>query len=256
MLLAVDIGNTQSVLGFIDGTSIIQRLRIATNRQQTVHEWTLVLEDFSRTSGVYKDTVYSAIIASVVPELTSSVTKSIATVFGTDPFVVTAASVPNFKTRYKNPLGIGPDRIANAVAAHVRYNEAVVVVDLGTATTYDVVAADGEYLGGIIVPGLETSFEGLSLRAAMLPRVVFKMPQNVVGVTTQECMQSGIMFGTIDQIRGMLARIEAELGYSCRVILTGGLATLFTDALGDEAEIDVDLTLEGLQYISSMITEK
>lgn len=256
MLLAMDVGNTQTVFGVFQGNKIRHRLRIATDATRTVDGWGLLLDSFAANRHFKLKQLKHAIMASVVPNIGPLLAEAARTYAATEVLQVTPGLDLGLTIAYDNPREVGADRIANAIGALARYKTPAVVVDLGTATTFDVISARGEYRGGLILPGVETSFYGLSQKAALLPRVDLHMPGKVIGTTTRESMQAGIMFGTIDQIRGILGRIEKELKAKCTVVLTGGLAGLFGPAFKKDATVDIDLTLRGLQIIHERISGK
>lgn len=250
MLLAADIGNTNIVLGLYEGAHLRHTLRIATMRTRTADEHSVLLRQMLDLRGVDPRSIHAAIVASVVPPLTDVVAASIRQACGRDPLVVGG---PGLKTgiriRYDNPRDVGADRVVNAVAAHDRVTGAAIVVDFGTATTFDCVSADGEYLGGVIVPGVQVSLDGLLGRAAKLSRIEIAEPPQVVGRNTPHAMQSGIIYGYASLVDGLVDKIEAELGVSCQVIATGGLADLIGRHARRVDEICPDLTLAGLRLI-------
>lgn len=250
MLLAADIGNTNIVLGLYEGAHLEHTLRIATVRTRTADEHSVLLRQMLDLRGVEPRAIHASIVASVVPPLTDVVASSIRQACGSDPLVVGG---PGLKTgiriRYDNPRDVGADRVVNAVAAHDRVAGAAIVVDFGTATTFDCVSADGEYLGGVIVPGVQVSLDGLLGRAAKLSRIEIAEPPHVVGRNTPHAMQSGIVYGYASLIDGLVDKIVAELGVPCRVIATGGLAGLIGPHARRVDEICPDLTLDGLRLI-------
>jgi type III pantothenate kinase len=250
MLLAVDIGNTNVVLGLYEGPRLEHTLRIATVRTRTADEHSVLLKQLLDLRGLSPATIDAAIVASVVPPLTEVVARAIRQACGHEPLVVGG---PGLKTgiriRYDNPREVGADRIVNAVAAHERGQGSAIVVDFGTATTFDCVSADGEYLGGVIVPGVQVSLDGLLGRAAKLTRIELAEPPQVIGRNTPNAMQSGIVYGYASLIDGLVDKIVAELGFPCRVIATGGLASLIAPHARRVDEICPDLTLDGLRLI-------
>lgn len=250
MLLVVDIGNTNIVFGLYRGEQLEHTLRISTVRARTADEHSVLFEQLLRLKGLAPKDVEASIVASVVPPLTDSVVQAIRLSCGHDPLVVGG---PGLKTgiriRYDNPREVGADRIVNAVAAHRRVQGGVIVVDFGTATTFDCVSADGEYLGGVIVPGVQVSLDGLLGRAAKLTRVEIAEPPHVVGRNTPHAMQSGIVYGYAALVDGLVDRIVEELGFPCTVIATGGLAPLIASHARKVDEICPNLTLDGLRLI-------
>ena len=226
MLLVVDVGNTQTVLGFYEDDDLIHDFRIGSDKERTLDEYHVLLRSLLDVAEITRDEVEAAIIASVVPAVTEILSAAIALAFGFDPLVVGPGIKTGVPILYENPREVGADRIVNAVAAFDRVGEAVIVVDFGTATTFDVVSPKGEYLGGVIAPGIQISADALFARAAKLPRVEVAKPPRVVGRNTINSMQSGIVFGYVGLVDGIVERIRAELGYPLRVIATGGLARL------------------------------
>lgn len=250
MLLVVDIGNTNIVLGLYRGEQLEHTLRISTLPTRTADEHSVLFEQLVRLKGLSPKDVEASIVASVVPPLTDFVVQSIRLSCGHEPLVVGG---PGLKTgiriRYDNPRDVGADRIVNAVAAHQRVEGGVIVVDFGTATTFDCISASGEYLGGVIVPGVQVSIDGLLGRAAKLTRVEIAEPPQVVGRNTPHAMQSGIVYGYASLVDGVVDKIVAELGFPCTVIATGGLAPLIGARARKVDEICPNLTLDGLRLI-------
>ena len=256
MLLAIDVGNSHTVFGVFLGKRIIYRLRVATDITRTADGWGLLLDSFAGNRKFKLNAITSAIMASVVPNISPVLEEAVQAYVGKKMLVLTPDKDLGLTIAYDNPREVGADRIANAVASLAKYKTPNIVVDLGTATAFDVISKKGEYLGGAIMPGVETSFYGLSQKAALLPRVDLHMPKKVIGTTTRKSMQAGIMFGTIDQITGILDRIEKEMKAKCTVVLTGGLAGLFGPAFKGRATVDIDLTLRGLQIIHDNLGKK
>jgi type III pantothenate kinase len=250
MLLAVDVGNTNIVGGLFDGATLVDTFRIATERHRTVDEYAVVFSQVLALRGIGSDRVHACIIASVVPQVTDLIESAIATVAKVAPLIVGG---PGLKTgmsiRYDNPRDVGADRIVNAVAAFDRVHDAVIVVDFGTATTFDCISKQGEYLGGVIVPGVQVSLDGLLNRAAKLNRVDLTEPPRVIGRNTTHAMQSGIIFGYASLVDGLLDKIETEMNVPCRTLATGGLASRICAHTKKVEEICPDLTLEGLRLI-------
>ncbi|HEX4825602.1 MAG TPA: type III pantothenate kinase [Candidatus Polarisedimenticolaceae bacterium] len=249
MLLAVDTGNTHTVLGLFDGKRLVASWRIATRKENTADELGALLRSLFAAKGLDPAGVDGVIVSSVVPDWNGVLA---ATSEGT--FERTAVFVaPGVKTGipilYENPHEVGADRIVNAVAAVQRYGAPVIVLDFGTATTFDVVSAKGEYLGGVIAPGLGISAEALFSRAARLSRVDVRKPARVIGRTTEESVQAGLFLGYVALIEGIVKRLHAELGVEAPVIATGGLAPAFEGELAFLAGVEPDLTLEGLRLI-------
>ncbi len=253
MLLAIDVGNTNTVIGLLDGHVLSHRWRLASDAARTADEFSILVRELAMQSGVEIDDVSGVVVCSVVPALTAAVVGMAETVFGIDPVVVDSELDLGIAIDYVDPSEVGPDRLANAVAVHAMVQGPAIVVDFGTATTFDVVAADGGYLGGAIAPGVLTSAENLFRRAALLYRVALEPPETVVGRSTEESLRSGIVYGAAGQVDGIVRRIVAEWGEEPRVIATGGLAeriALFSKAIDT---VEPDLTLYGLSLIHARV---
>jgi type III pantothenate kinase len=245
MLLAIDIGNTNTLIGIFDSSRLISKFRLSTTKSLTADECILLTAQLLGSSGIETRSIDGVIISSVVPEVTGSFAEAARGQFAVDPIIVGPHLETGLKICYSVPEEIGADRIVDAVAAWERYGTAVIVVDFGTATTLDVVTGDGRYIGGAICPGIKSGAAELSRRAARLPRVEIKIPKRTIGRNTLESMQSGIIYGAVGQVRELISRLTEELGEKPRVIATGGLVDLVAPELGD-VEIDTDLTLKGL----------
>lgn len=249
MLLVADVGNTQTVLGLYEGKDLVHDFRIESSKGRTVDEYHVLLRALLDVAEVDREEVEAAIIASVVPAVTETIEGAIALAFGFDPLVVGPGIKTGMPILYENPREVGADRIVNAVAAYELVKGAVIVVDFGTATTFDCVSTKGEYLGGAIAPGIQISADALFSRAAKLARVEIAKPPRVVGRNTVHSMQSGIVFGYVGLVDGMVDRIRAELGYSTAVIATGGLARLVAPESRTIERVEDFLTLEGLRIL-------
>ena len=244
MLLAVDVGNTQTVFGLFDGAELREHWRIATEARQTGDELGALLGRFldtARPDGI--------VLASTVPALVREY-ESFAERWARAPLLVlgpgTRTGIP---IRYDDPREVGSDRIANAVAASERYGPPCIVVDFGTSTNFDVVSAAGEYVGGVLAPGIEISMDALFARAARLVKVDFAEPPAVIGKTTAEALQSGLVYGFAGQVDGIVEAIRGELGVEAQVIATGGLAELIAPHSRTIERVDPHLTLEGLRLV-------
>jgi type III pantothenate kinase len=250
MLLAIDVGNTNTVLGLyrLDGQKpeLAAHWRVTTHRQQTADEYGVLFVNLFKMHGMAPSEVSHIIISSVVPPVEGTLRQVCESYFHLQPLFVEPGIKSGMPILMDNPSELGADRLVNAVAAFERYGGPCVVVDFGTATTFDVISAKGEYLGGAIAPGLGLSAEALFSRAARLSRVDIKRPAKVVGTNSVTCLQSGLYFGYIGLVDGLLARIAAELGAQPRVVATGGLARLIAQDSRFIAEIDEMLTLDGL----------
>jgi type III pantothenate kinase len=249
MLLTIDVGNTNTVLGVFEGTSLLAHWRLTTRREQTADEYGVLVRNLFSTSGLDPARIDAVALASVVPPLTPVLVDLARQYLGHDPLVVGPGVETGIPILYEPPGDVGADRIVNAVAALAAYGGPVIVVDFGTATTFDVITRKGEYLGGVICPGIGVSADALFQRAARLPRVDVRRPAGVVGRSTVGSIQSGLYYGYAAMCEGLVERIRAEIGEPARVVATGGLAeTLAVDIPSIEA-VDPVLTLTGLRLI-------
>lgn len=248
MLLVLDVGNTNTTLGVFDGPELKHSWRLTSERQRTVDEYGIMCRTLLQLAGLPSEAITDMAISSVVPPLDSTLNKMAETYFGIKPLFVNAA-VSGMPVLYDDPAEVGADRIVNAVAAFERYGAPCVIVDFGTATTFDAVSKNGEYLGGVICPGVQVSADALFQRAARLRRVDIQRPGRLIGTNPTESVQSGLYYGTISMVKGLLERMVAELGPGTRVIATGGLATLFSGESRLIEAVEPDLTLEGMRII-------
>lgn len=249
MLLAVDVGNTQSVIGLFSGDDLACHWRISSNSSWTPDEMGLLVGGLLRDAGFGWDDIAEVILGSVVPRLTSSWEELVAAACGRPPMVVGPGLKTGLPIRYDNPHEVGADRIVNGVAAIEVLGAPVLVVDFGTATTIDVISEDGAYLGGVIAPGLETSAEALFQKAARLSKVDLEAPPKAIGTNTRASVQSGLMLGQAATVDGLVRRIWLELGRETPVVATGGLAPRMAPLCETVEHVDVDLTLRGLRII-------
>jgi type III pantothenate kinase len=249
MLLAVDIGNTNIVFGLYEGEALRHTFRASTVRTRTEDEYGVLLQQMLELRGIDSKTIQAAIIASVVPPLTDVMADAIRHAFAREPLVVGPGLKTGIAVLYDNPREVGADRIVNAVAAYERLHGGVIVVDFGTATTFDCISPKGEYLGGVIVPGIEVSLDGLLAHAAKLTRIEIAEPPHVVGRNTTHALQSGVVNGYASLVDGLVDKIEKELGFPCAVIATGGLASLIVRHTQRVESVDENLTLEGLRIL-------
>jgi type III pantothenate kinase len=256
MLLAVDVGNTNIVFGLYAGERLAHTFRIATRRHRTEDEHGVLLRELLSLRGVAPSEIDASIVASVVPPLTDVLSEAIQRAFGSEPVVVGPGLRTGVRILYENPREIGADRIVNAVAAFERVKGPAIVVDFGTATTFDCVSPKGEYIGGVIVPGIQVGLDGLLAAAAKLSRVELQAPPRILGRNTTHALQSGVIVGHAALVDGMVERLEAELGHSSEVIATGGHSTLVAKFAKRIQTIDVNLTLEGLRILFERNREK
>jgi type III pantothenate kinase len=250
MLLVIDAGNTNIVFAVHDGAEWRGTWRLATSSQRTSDEYGVWLEALLRRAGIAAVEIEGAVIGTVVPAALYHLRRLCRDWFDVEPVIARAALDWGFPIRIDNPEEVGADRLLNALAAHHRYAGPLVVVDFGTATTFDVVDKDGAYLGGVIAPGINLSLQALHQAAARLPRIGIGRPQSVIGRSTIPAMRSGIYWGYVGLIEGLLARIEGEYGEKLKAIGTGGLAPLFAEGTTMLTTIDPDLTLDGLRLLS------
>ena len=250
MLLAVDAGNTNIVFAVHDGTEWRGRWRIATRADRTSDEYGPWLDALFRHADLPIGGVTRCAIGTVVPAALYNLRRLSREWFHCEPLVARAQLDWGFEIRVDRPKEVGADRLLNALAAHQQYGGPLVVIDFGTATTFDVVDGDGAYLGGVIAPGVNLSIEALHKAAARLPRIGIGRPQAVIGRDTVPAMQSGVFWGYVGLIEGIVARIRAEYGAPLKVIATGGLAPLFAEGTTIIDHTDADITLEGLRRLA------
>jgi type III pantothenate kinase len=249
MLLAVDIGNTNIVFGLYQGEKLAHTFRVSTDRARTEDEYGVLLRALFSLHSLEATAVRACIIASVVPPLTNVLTQAIRTAFAREPLVVGPGLKTGMPVLYENPYEVGADRVVNGVAAYERVRRGVIVVDFGTATTFDCITPKGEYLGGVIVPGVQVALDGLLGRAAKLKPIEIAEPPRVLGRNTTHALQSGVIHGNAAMADGLIERLEADLGFDCAIIATGGLAPLVARHTKKIKDIDPNLTLEGLRII-------
>jgi type III pantothenate kinase len=249
MLLAVDVGNTQTHLGMFRDSELLEHWRFATVRESTADELATVLVGLLQLRGLTLEDVDAAIVSSVVPQLVHEYQAVGQRYLGDSLIVVGPGLRSGIPIRTENPHEVGADRLVNSVAAYDRVGSACIVVDFGTAITYDVVSADGELLGAIISPGIEISMEALSERAARLPKVELEAPRELIGRSTETSIQSGVIYGFAGQVDGIVSRLREELGVEARAIATGGLATSIAPFCEEIDEVDDLLTLTGLRLL-------
>ncbi len=252
MLLTIDAGNTNTVFALIEGSDIKEHWRLSTADQRTVEEYMVWISHLMTLHGRKPEDVEGAIIASVVPQVDRPLTELCQKYFKCEPQIIGSATVAlGIDIRVTNPNEVGADRLVNAVAADARYGGPLVVVDFGTATNFDVVGADGAYLGGLICPGINLSLSALHQAAAKLPRIAVAAPDDdrVTGKSTLEAMQFGVFWGYLGMIEGLISRLKKEHSEKLKVIATGGLASIFADRTDSIDTVSDALTLEGLRLI-------
>jgi type III pantothenate kinase len=252
MLLAIDVGNTNIVLGVFEGDRLVQSWRLQTMRERTADELGLLVDGLFAHRALDRSLVEGVVISSVVPPLTGSTTEMVERYFGRTPLIVDPVSNVGMPILYDTPSEVGADRIVNAIAAYERFGKGAVpliVCDFGTATTFDAVTAAGEYLGGAICPGVTISADALFQRAARLPRIDVRKPDRVIGRTTVGAMESGLFFGYLGMVEGLVRRMKDELGGRAICIATGGLASVIAPETSLIDHVDVDLTLHGLRMV-------
>ncbi len=254
MLLAIDVGNTQTVLGLYDGERLVHDFRIQTDRHRTADEMLVLLLSLIQIPGVPRADLTASVIGSVVPSLTEPLAEAVERGFGHRALVVGPGIKTGMPILYENPREVGADRIVNAVAAYERVRDAVIVVDFGTATTFDCISKKGEYVGGAIAPGIRISAEALFSHAARLPHTEIERPPHAIGRNTVHSMRSGIVFGYVALVDGLVERLRAELGSPCAVLATGGLAVMIAAESRTIEDVDDYLTLEGLRILHTRNT--
>jgi type III pantothenate kinase len=250
MLLVVDCGNTNVVFAARDGATWCGSWRIRTDAQRTSDEYAVWLLALLAHAGIKADQVSAAVIGTVVPAALYHLRRLCRDYFNVEPLIARAPLDWGFDIRVDNPAEVGADRLANSLAGHQRFGGPLIVVDFGTATTFDVVDKDGAYLGGVICPGINLSLEALHQAAAQLPRIGIARPQAVIGRQTVPAMQSGVYWGYVAMVEGLVARIKAEYGGPMKVVATGGLASLLAEGTMVIEQIDPDLTLDGLRMLA------
>lgn len=255
MLLVIDVGNTNTVIGVYDGDVLKEDWRIRTVRDNTADEFNVLAKALFADKGIDPDHIKKTVISSVVPSSVPILNAFCERFLKLTPLWINPSSVKKLMPiLYKNPNEVGADRIVNAVAAYDKYKSALIIIDFGTATTFDAISEKGEYLGGAIAPGVMISSEALFQRASRLPRVeIFKAPETVIGNDTIESIKSGIIYGNAAMVDGMVARMKTEMKAEPTIIATGGLATLIAGVSLTIETVDQSLTLDGLRIISQAI---
>ena len=252
MLLAIDVGNTDITLGVFEGEKLRATWHMATGIHRRADEYAALLLNLLHHQGLDTSDIKDIALCSVVPPLIATFEDLFQRYFHTSPLVVGAGVKTGVRIRLDNPREAGADRIVNAAAAHHLYGGPVIIADFGTATTFDTVSKEGDYLGGAIAPGIVTAAEALFMQAAMLPRVELTRPKHAIGINTTSAMQSGLIFGYVGLVEGIVARIQQELGEKTRVVATGGYAELIAKETNIIDIVNPDLTLMGLRLIYLM----
>jgi type III pantothenate kinase len=249
MLLTIDVGNSNTVLGVFRGDELIANWRLTTEREQTVDEYGVLTRNLFTLASLDRDAIGGVVISSVVPPVNWTLTEMARIYFGKKALFVEPGVKTGMPVLVDNPLEVGADRIVNGVAAFHQYGGPCIVVDFGTAITFDAISAKGEYLGGVIAPGIGIASEALFARAARLPRVEIKDPGKVIGTNTVTHIQAGLYYGAVDMVDGMIARIKKELSENAKVVATGGQARLVARGSQQIQHTDEFLTLTGLRLI-------
>jgi type III pantothenate kinase len=253
VLLAIDVGNTNIVLGVFRGADLVHSWRLTTLRERTADELGILVTSLCEHHGIRRDDISGIVMASVVPPQTGTMITMVRDYFGREPLNLEPGLNTGMPVLYDNPREVGADRVVNGVAAYEQYGRAqgcaVIVVDFGTATTFDAVSAKGEYLGGVICPGPQISADALFQRAAKLPRIDLRKPDRIIGTNTVASMQSGLFWGYVDMVEGLVRRMRAELGGLVAVVATGGLASMVAPETDLIDHVDAELTLRGLRIV-------
>jgi len=249
MLLVVDVGNTHTVLGVYEGEKLLHHWRVWTDQQKTSDEYGILIRNLYDGSHLSSREVDAIVISSVVPPLTPTIVDLCVRYFGITPLVVGPGVKTGISIKMDNPKEVGADRIVNAVAAYAKYGKACIVLDFGTATTFDYISPGGDYMGGVIAPGASISAEALFRQASKLPKVEIVKPPTVIGKNTVAAMQSGLFFGYLSLVEGIIDRIRKEVRTDPIVVATGGLAAAIAGESAKIQVIDENLTLEGLRII-------
>ncbi|MBW2561519.1 MAG: type III pantothenate kinase [Deltaproteobacteria bacterium] len=252
MLLAIDVGNTNITIGVFGERELRQTWYIATNLQQMGDEYAVLLLNLLKNEGLVASDIDKIAMCSVVPKITSTFNDIFERYFYTKPLVVESGVKTGIRIRMDNPKEVGPDRIVDAVAAHHLYGGPIIIVDLGTATTFDTISKEGVYLGGAIAPGMGTASESLFRRTAMLPSIGLTRPEHAIGTNTITAMQSGMIFGYVGVVESIVSRVQKELDEKAKVVATGGYANLIAKETSIIDIVNLQLTLQGLRLIYYM----
>lgn len=249
MLLVIDVGNTNIVLGIFKGKDLLDHWRISTNRIRTTDEYGVLIRNLFTLNGIDADEVNAVIISSVVPPIMPTLERMCQRYFGVLPLIIGPGVKTGMNIKYDNPREVGADRIVNDVAAYEKYGGPLIVIDFGTATTFCAIAPNGDYLGGAIAPGIGISTEALVQRTAKLPRIEVTKMSHVICRNTEQSMQAGVFYGFVGQVDGIVNQMKRELGGKPKVVATGGLAVIIAPASKSIDVVEPMLTLEGLRII-------
>jgi type III pantothenate kinase len=256
MLLAIDIGNTHTVLGLFRKGKLVSDWRIASTVPRTEDELWLIVQYFYKEARTPEEQIFGVVIASVVPRLTDIYCRMAAKYLQVQPLIITAGLNHGITILYDPPAHLGADRICNAVAAFKKFGGPAIVVDFGTATTFDIISKKGEYLGGVIAPGLETAAGELHRRTALLPKFDLQFPEKIIGTNTVSSLQSGVLYSAVDATDGMVRRLKHIIGRHANIIATGGYARIIAQESEEIKYIEPSLVLEGARLIYERVTKE
>ncbi len=249
MILAIDIGNTNIVIGCFDDEKVIFRERLSTNHTATVLEYVVTIKTAFEMNAIEKDSINGSIISSVVPAVTGTVKTAVEKYINITPLIIGPGIKTGLSIMIDNPSQLGSDLVVDAVAGISEYPTPLIIIDMGTATTVSVVDADKRYIGGMIIPGLAVSHDALISRTSQLSKIAFEKPKKVIGSNTVDCIKSGLLYGNAGMLDGLIERINDELNENCTVVATGGLSTVIAPLCKHDITIDEDLLLKGLMKI-------
>lgn len=249
MILAIDIGNTNIVIGCFDDKKIIFRERLSTNHTATVLEYVVTIKTAFEMNDIKKEDITGSIISSVVPAVTNTVKTAVEKYLSITPLIIGPGIKTGLSIMIDNPSQLGSDLVVDAVAGISEYTTPLIIIDMGTATTVSVIDADKQYIGGMIIPGLAVSHDALISRTSQLSKIAFEKPKKVIGSNTVDCIKSGLLYGNAGMLDGLIERINDELKEKCTVVATGGLSTVIAPLCKNEIIIDEDLLLKGLMKI-------
>ena len=249
MLLALDVGNTNIVIGFLDESGIRNIARLETDRDKTAHEYAISLRQVIEFSGIAPENIDGAILSSVVPPINGALIAAVRMITGIRPLVVGPGIKTGLRIHIDNPAQLGSDLVVDAVAGIHHYPLPQIIIDMGTATTVSVLDAEGGYRGGMILPGVAVSHDALASRTAQLPKVAFELPKHIIGTNSVDCLKSGLLYGNAGALDGLIDRINAELNTPCTVVATGGLSSVIAPLCRNKIILDDDLLLKGLSIL-------